>query len=354
MLLIVENHNIELLNSGELFITTPTVESMRSRYTIFFIAMLILTGCGNSLCQSTGFDSISHEINQKESATILPDHLSLNSDPSAIQTYQSTYLVTQLRITVNTTSEWTTIIFQGFSYYFVENKTITYTEDSNVRFGIIIYDNGFGIDFTSGNSLLPYSEAVLYVHLVGITTGTQVNATIQKGNNGISGVLVENVNSAPDTLVSFTQTMNANPMNDLTFELPYVALTNDATTFTPNLEPKAPESVLAFYYTWWVNKEVSGIWSHWDAGGREPERITGNHRDIGATNYPMLGAYDSSDRATIQQHVRMAQAAGIDAFISSWWGINDETNKNFNILLEVAEKFDFKATIYLETGPLWD
>lgn len=45
----------------------------------------------------------------------------------------------------------------------------------------------------------------------------------------------------------------------------------------------------------------------------------------------------------------MAKAAGIDGFISSWWGIGTFEDQAFQRLLDVAEEEGFKVTIYYES-----
>jgi len=66
--------------------------------------------------------------------------------------------------------------------------------------------------------------------------------------------------------------------------------------------------------------------------------------------------YSSDDREAIARHIDQAQAAGIDGFISSWWGPGDYTDRNLRLLLDAAEERDFQVTIYFETmggeGPL--
>src|SRR5262245_36897966 len=75
--------------------------------------------------------------------------------------------------------------------------------------------------------------------------------------------------------------------------------------------------VLAFYYPWDANPQVSGFWFHWSD-------VDAAHQKIGsATHYPALGAYDSHDLNVVNQHCRWAQAAGITGFIASWWTQGD-------------------------------
>ena len=41
---------------------------------------------------------------------------------------------------------------------------------------------------------------------------------------------------------------------------------------------------------------------------------------------PSLGFYDSADPAIIDQEMALAKGAGIEAFVSSWWGRGHHTD----------------------------
>jgi hypothetical protein len=57
----------------------------------------------------------------------------------------------------------------------------------------------------------------------------------------------------------------------------------------------------AFYYPWYPG--------HWGEG---------------SVYTPVLGHYASTDPRVIDQHIAWAQYAGLDAYISSWWGQDDD------------------------------
>ena len=85
----------------------------------------------------------------------------------------------------------------------------------------------------------------------------------------------------------------------------------------------------AFYYPWYPESE------HW------------------ATWYtPTLGKYDSSDRHVLATHVAQARYAGLDAFISSYWGLDTPTARRLPVLLDVAGRQGFPITVYYEPESL--
>lgn len=91
--------------------------------------------------------------------------------------------------------------------------------------------------------------------------------------------------------------------------------------------------VLAFYYMWYHR-------SDW---------CTCHMSDLPSPQY------DSSDVATIDRQVGQAANAGITGFIGSWWGPNDNTDKNFVKVLAESSKleqstgFHFASSLYIES-----
>ena len=108
-------------------------------------------------------------------------------------------------------------------------------------------------------------------------------------------------------------------------------------TRTPTTHPPVTvnynKPVLAFYYMWYHH-------SDW---------CTCHMSDIPKPEY------DSSDNATVDRQVEQAASAGITGFIGSWWGPNDNTDKNFvkvlaqSTSLEKSTGFHFASSLYMES-----
>src|SRR4051794_626788 len=81
----------------------------------------------------------------------------------------------------------------------------------------------------------------------------------------------------------------------------------------------------AFYYPWYPEAE------HW------------------STRYtPVLGKYRSSDPAVLATHVAEARYAGLDAFVSSYWGKDSKTAERLPLLLAAARDQGFHVAAYYE------
>jgi len=112
--------------------------------------------------------------------------------------------------------------------------------------------------------------------------------------------------------------------------------------------PKAKLGTFAFYYPWYGN--ASDNWSHWNGNGTDhnPDNIIDGRRDIAATDYPLLDAYDSNDETVIEKHVKWANDSGIDCFVISWWGNNSFADNASKHIRNVCDRDDFNFTFYYE------
>jgi glycoprotein endo-alpha-1,2-mannosidase len=103
----------------------------------------------------------------------------------------------------------------------------------------------------------------------------------------------------------------------------------------------APE-VLAFYYGWYGNPQVSGEWRHWKHVDPMNQRIEN------ATDFPVYGAYDSHDPAVVDRQAEVARGAGITGFIASWWGRDSFEDRGMPLLLAAAGIRKLSVSAYYE------
>ena len=110
-----------------------------------------------------------------------------------------------------------------------------------------------------------------------------------------------------------------------------------------------PRIVIGEYHNWY---STGPVWSHWSWPGpgpkRNPEKIIDGRRELASANYPLIGPYDSRDERVIEYHIRIAKAAGIDAFAIDWYGPNSFEDSSMKKYLDIAVKLDFKIAIEYE------
>ena len=158
---------------------------------------------------------------------------------------------------------------------------------------------------------------------------------IEKGNIGNSTVRIFNmIGGTPELIESFDNSAivaNSGGLNPKYFSADLAPLKDSSPTVI-NIQRRSQEKLLwAFYYPWYSIIDWSSPW---------------------LKDHP-LEWYTSRNKEVIAKHVEQAQGAGIDGFISSWWGPESYTDGNLLELLEIAQDKNFKVTIYFETleGP---
>lgn len=122
--------------------------------------------------------------------------------------------------------------------------------------------------------------------------------------------------------------------------------------------------LLANYYTWYsTGTGPNKTWTHWITHAKankilEEARATGKvpatfaQNEIASTLYPLVGLYDSNDPEIVRWHIRLAKAAGIDAFLVDWWGpgnwqrVPGLTQQVFEkLILPIAKEENFKVAL---------
>ncbi len=118
--------------------------------------------------------------------------------------------------------------------------------------------------------------------------------------------------------------------------------------------------IIAHYMAWFGLPDKSGQWDNWkfDMGGVDAEHhhypdllLPNGRHDVAAIHYPSIGPYDSTDPHLAEYHILLAKEAGIDAFMTNWYGFEDEKgqrrqeDKGFENLLRAAERLGFKVCL---------
>jgi hypothetical protein len=112
-----------------------------------------------------------------------------------------------------------------------------------------------------------------------------------------------------------------------------IALRSAEAAESPSAQPQGPITA-AFFYPWFPNAWDQGVFPF--------------------TNYtPSLGWYDSADPQTIDAQLELASRAGLDAFVSSWWGPGHHTDRALPALLDTTVRPgspdpDMRWTVYYE------
>jgi hypothetical protein len=154
---------------------------------------------------------------------------------------------------------------------------------------------------------------------------------LQKGGINGSSVLVYNFSG--DKLALIQTIDHQGPVksdpgtNPLDFSVNLTALASTPPLTSIDKPLQLSKMVWAFYYPWYN----ASSWS---------SQILKDHP---------APSYSSDDTSTMSRQIDEAQAVGIDGFISSWWGPNSYTDQNLQRLLDVAQKKNFKISIYFET-----
>jgi len=86
-----------------------------------------------------------------------------------------------------------------------------------------------------------------------------------------------------------------------------------------------PIPILAYYYIWYDTKS-------WERA---------------KLDFPLLGRYSSDSPEVMLQHIKWAQAAGIDGFIVSWKS-TEKLNRRLDQLIGLADRENFKLVIIYE------
>lgn len=122
--------------------------------------------------------------------------------------------------------------------------------------------------------------------------------------------------------------------------------------------------VHTFYYLWYRNENRDGHYSHWnhqylphwknEITAKYPQGRHSPPDDIGASFYPELGCYSSTDPRTMEAHMFQLRKAGVGVVSVSWYpeGMADDEGGSpdelIPELLDVALKYGVRVTLHIE------
>lgn len=228
-------------------------------------------------------------------------------------------------IVITSQSDWTTVqIVNGYTIAHYE-MTEGYTAPG-LECWFDTHLNLMGMTKKQFDTTLVRIEvtAILYVE-----KGSDLTLEIKKGDIGYTAVEIYNYNGEEPGLVeTFTHdtALEGDPENRVEFSIPDTITTGGP---LPLLFYPVPPLVWAFYYPWYYKEQ----WATSDV----------------LIDNPLVGAHDSSDLRVIETHINQAKSVGIDGFIVSWWGEGHYTDENLKVILDVAQEYDFKISVYLES-----
>lgn len=228
----------------------------------------------------------------------------------------------RVQVTVSTTSDWTVVRFDNAPRSWVDSQEVSSDRPVKVTTGPL------AIHKPSMDETPTTLKAFVFLQL---PESGDLELQVTRGDLGATTVSIQDLGEFSHAKVTGGGT------NPKTFSVSAEAVRRLGPV---RFEVKKPREkrVLAFYYPWYGSTEgPSKRWVHWN-----PSR----HND--STDTPDLGLYDSNDVAVIRQHVAWAREAGVDGFISSWWGRGTFEDAATRALLKVAEEEGFLVSVYLE------
>ena len=297
---------------------------MKKRVFLNLAMACLLTSCG-SFSQPTPTPSAP----PPSPTSTLPSTATLTLTPTPYPA--ETVAFFRIRITFSTTSDWSTLAVLG---------------TDNILSIRVMNLSGAPIGLHTGMERLSLGqplEAAGAGQEVGVTVDYAIapqsldqplDFLLKKGDLNASSVEISSVSGEavePIETIRHTGIVGNAGVNPKRFSIDLSALKGTLPHLAQVKPPATEKLVWTFYYMWYTLSDWSSPW---------------------LMDWPTV-RYASSDTAAITRQVKEAQSAGIDGFISSWWGPGSDTNQNLRKLLPVAQEHGFRVSIYFETlaGP---
>jgi hypothetical protein len=121
--------------------------------------------------------------------------------------------------------------------------------------------------------------------------------------------------------------------------------------------PGPTPHLVAHYMPWYGAPDQSvgknEKWFHWIWDGKNavhnPDKILPDgQRDIASVCYPLIGPYNSNDRAVVHYHLATMKATGIQGIFIDWDGPHSVIDRPISMILDEAQKEGMKVGICYE------
>jgi hypothetical protein len=302
---------------------------MRIQYILSLLVILALSSCTVGIAPtSSPVPSVPGETEQ----TTTTQPTAAPSTPTAASSLlpNSGELISfyRLRIELTTSADWTTLeLLNPDNVLSVRQVNTIWSPDGAIaEFAMLSLSQPLNAAQATNRVAMTADYAIAPQAL-----DQPLNFLLQKGTLNSSTVRIYNLIGETSSLlleVNHQSTPAGNPeTNPLTFTLDLSRLSAVPPQEASHGCARVSPMVWAFYYPWYSQED----WNSNQLVARPAER------------------YASSDPQAIARHIEQAKAAGIDGFISSWWGPGTETDRNLSTLLQLAEERNFKVAIYFET-----
>jgi hypothetical protein len=253
----------------------------------------------------------------------------------------------KVKYQIITTSDWTNLRLSSDQTHVVVISKVT--ESSNASGLTVQWDNKSVRIYKRA-----YDTSEVSIEFTLLLTGLRSNSTIvyniTKGSIGYTVVVVYNFNDVKEFAVANkTNSISGSTENPFIFDVDANSLIAGGPL---KIEfNKQMKKVLAFYYPWYgTHWGPQGCWRGWGGYGHNPDNFIDGRRDTATAHYPLFDVYDSWDVSLINYHLQCAKEGAIDVFISSWMGVDHQTDTALRYILNQSLSMDnISITVLYET-----
>ncbi|MCW4051017.1 MAG: glycoside hydrolase family 99-like domain-containing protein [Candidatus Bathyarchaeota archaeon] len=235
-----------------------------------------------------------------------------------------------LQFLISTSSDWSLVEVSGLG------QILTSEHEENVLGGeprIFFTPKESSFATFIGKPAYDHSPVELTVDMVIRDPNENLMIEIKKGYIGETGIVVNAfIDGKYSTIQRFSHSNT--PGDPATNQKAFTFDTKLLTTARIPVESEInsiPKQVFACYYPWYGPSVIT------DTGFN------------GSIHTPLMGPYYSLDETVMDTHVLLAKAAGVDGFLSSWWGAGHRDETAMMLLLDISKQHGFKVGVYYES-----